>query len=385
MKWTKVMLPVAIFAVGYMGMKGIEATASDDIITDQVDTRPTVTVEKVEPINFTVQLTSYGEISPLESTNLAAQVAGEVESWNPNFIAGGVVKRGDVLFTIEKDSYEAALLQAEANLSSAQAQLIQEQAQAEVAAREAKTLPDSRVTDLYLRKPQVMSAKAAVKSAEAQLRIAQRDLDNTEVRAPYDALIVSRDIGQGDFVTTGKVAAVLNNIETAEITFPIAGFDRPFLPGDMTGKRAVVSIDGYSNSERQGIIHRDTGIVDQDTRMTHFIARIDDPYALHSDKPVMKFGSYATVTFDGRTLDEVYKVPQELITNNRLWTLNNEEKLVSQQISVVREDGGYFLIQGQFDSERVVMTLPEYPQNGMAVKVIEDKRDLTAQRPNTDS
>ncbi len=385
MKWTKVMLPVAIFAVGYMGMKGIEATASDDIITDQVDTRPTVTVEKVEPINFTVQLTSYGEISPLESTNLAAQIAGEVESWNPNFIAGGVVKRGDVLFTIEKDSYEAALLQAEANLSSAQAQLIQEQAQAEVAAREAKTLPDSRVTDLYLRKPQVMSAKAAVKSAEAQLRIAQRDLDNTEVRAPYDALIVSRDIGQGDFVTTGKVAAVLNNIETAEITFPIAGFDRPFLPGDMTGKRAVVSIDGYSNSERQGIIHRDTGIVDQDTRMTHFIARIDDPYALHSDKPVMKFGSYATVTFDGRTLDEVYKVPQELITNNRLWTLNNEEKLVSQQISVVREDGGYFLIQGQFDSERVVMTLPEYPQNGMAVKVIEDKRDLTAQRPNTDS
>ncbi|WP_218312721.1 efflux RND transporter periplasmic adaptor subunit [Alteromonas antoniana] len=385
MKWTKIVLPIAIFAVGYMAMKGIEATASDDVITDQVDTRPTVTVEKVEPINFTVQLTSYGEITPLESTNLAAQVAGEVESWNPNFIAGGVVKRGDLLFTIEKDSYEAALLQAEANLSSAQAQLIQEKAQAEVAAREAKTLPDSRVTDLYLRKPQVMSAQAAVKSAEAQLRIAKRDLQNTEVRAPYDALIVSRDVGKGDFVTTGKVAAVLNNIETAEITFPIAGFDRSFLPGDLAGKRAVISIDGYNNSERQGTIHRDTGIVDQDTRMMHFVARIDDPYALRSDKPVMKFGSYATVTFDGRTLDDVYKVPQELITNNRLWTLNNEEKLVSQQISVVREDGGYFLIQGQFDSERVVMTLPEYPQNGMAVKVIEDKRDLTAQRPNTDS
>lgn len=385
MRWTKIVLPIAIFAVGYMAMKGIEATASDDIITDQVDTRPTVTVEKVEPINFTVQLTSYGEITPLESTNLAAQVAGEVESWNPNFIAGGVVKRGDLLFTIEKDSYEAALLQAEANLSSAQAQLIQEKAQAEVAAREAKTLPDSRVTDLYLRKPQVMSAEAAVKSAEAQLRIAKRDLQNTEVRAPYDALIVSRDIGKGDFVTVGKVAAVLNNIETAEITFPIAGFDRSFLPGDLAGKRAVISIDGYNNSERQGTIHRDTGIVDQDTRMMHFVARIDDPYALRSDKPVMKFGSYATVTFDGRTLDDVYKVPQELITNNRLWTLNNEEKLVSQQISVVREDGGYFLIRGQFDSERVVMTLPEYPQNGMAVKVIEDKRDLTAQRPNTDS
>ena len=42
------------------------------------------------------------------------------------------------------DAYEAALLLAEANLASAQAQLIQEQAQADVAAKEAKTMPELR-------------------------------------------------------------------------------------------------------------------------------------------------------------------------------------------------------------------------------------------------
>ena len=136
-----------------------------------------------EPEQHTVSLSSYGELISLESTNLAAQVAGEVTSWNKSFVAGGIVKRGDVLFSIEKDAYEAALLQAEAAVYNARSLLIQEQAQADVAKREAENMPDSRVTDLYLRKPQVLSAQAALKSAEAQLRIAKRDLENCEVKA----------------------------------------------------------------------------------------------------------------------------------------------------------------------------------------------------------
>lgn len=380
MKWIKIALPIGILVAGYIAMKGVEATASDSAISEQVDTRPTVTIEHLTTENYTVSISSYGEVTPLESTNLAAQVTGEVESWNPNFVTGGLIKRGDVLFTIEKDSYEAALLQAEASLASAQAQLIQEQAQADVARQEARTLPDARVTDLYLRKPQVLSAQAAVKSAQAQLRIARRDLENCEVKAPYDALVISRSIGKGDFVSTGSIAAQLNSIETAEITFPVAGFDRPFLASDMLGKTAMVELEN-SNDKIEATIHRDIGTVDQATRMTHYVARIEDPYSLRSDKPVVKFGSYATLSFDGKTLDDVYRVPQELINRNKLWTLNNDNKLVSHQVTVLREEGGDFLIQGQFNNEKVVMSLPEYPQEGMAVKVIENTGGLVAQRP----
>ena len=380
MKWIKIALPIGILVAGYIAMKGVEATASDSAISEQVDTRPTVTIEHLTTENYTVNISSYGEVTPLESTNLAAQVTGEVESWNPNFVSGGLIKRGDVLFTIEKDSYEAALLQAEASLASAQAQLIQEQAQADVARREAKTLPDARITDLYLRKPQVLSAQAALKSAEAQLRIARRDLENCEVKAPYDALVISRSIGKGDYVSTGTIAAQLNSIETAEIIFPVAGFDRQFLAGDMLGKTAMVELDG-SNRKVEATINRDLGTVDEATRMTHYVARIDDPYGLRSNKPVVKFGSYATLSFEGKTLDDVYRVPQELINRNKLWTLNDKNELVPHQVTVIREEGSDFLIQGQFNNEKVVMSLPEYPQEGMAVKVIENTGGLVAQRP----
>lgn len=366
--------------LGIASMKMIVASAADEEIKEKVDTRPKVTVAAVHPVDFTVQINSYGEVTPLETTRLAAQVAGEVVDWHPNFIPGGLVKRGDVLFSIEKDSYEAKLLQAEASLNSAKAQLIQEQAQAEVAKQEAKTLPASRVTDLYLRKPQLLSAQAAVKSAEAQLRIAQRDLDNCEVVAPYDALVVSRNIGKGDFVNVGTVAAVLNNIETAEITFPIAGFDRPFIPGDIAGQIATVTLDNVMGTQRQATIMRDTGLIDQATRMTHFVARINDPYSLRTDAPVVKFGSYATISFDGRTLNDVYRLPQELITNNMLWTLNDQNQLQAKKVTVVRQDGSFFLIRGQFDANNVVQTLPEYPQEGMEVRIIDDSSNMVAQQ-----
>lgn len=351
-------------------MKGIEVSAADVEADAPIDTRPTVTVLSLTPETIAVTLSSYGEVSPLESTNLAAQVTGEVESWNPNFLAGGIVKRGDVLYTIEKDAYEAALLLAEANLSSAKAQLIQEEAQAEVARIEAKTMPDARVTDLYLRKPQVMSAQAEVKSAEAQLKIAARDLDNCEVRAPYDALIVSRDISKGDYVTQGMTTAVINNVESAEITFPVAGFDRQFIDNSIIGSTAILELDAPSKTQITATIHRDTGIIDSTTRMTHFVARIDDPYALNSEKTVVKFGSYGTVVFKGKSLENVYRIPQTLITNRKIWTLDEDSNLSAHPVEVIREDGTDFLIRGNFNAKSVVMSLPEYPQEGMPVKVI---------------
>ena len=158
------------FISSYLGMKGIEASASDNTITEEVDTRPTVTIEALSPEDVRVQLTSYGEITPLETTNLAAQVSGEVERWNPKFVSGGLVRRGETLFEIEADAYEAALLLAEANLASAQAQLIQEQAQADVAAKEAKTMPNAGLLTTFANLRD--ECASCSKSAEAQLKIA---------------------------------------------------------------------------------------------------------------------------------------------------------------------------------------------------------------------
>ncbi|OFI34393.1 efflux RND transporter periplasmic adaptor subunit [Alteromonas lipolytica] len=383
MKWIKRLSPVAILIVGIVVMKGVAALGDSEAQPESIDTRPSVQVTNLQPTSYSVTIEGFGELAPLESTSLSAQVSGEVTYWHPQFIAGGQVKSGTVLFSIEKDTYEAALLQAQANLAAAEAALIEEEALAEVAKQEAANLPKSRftVTDLYLRKPQILSAQAAVKAAQAQLKIAKRDLANCDVTAPYDALIVSRNIGKGDFVNTGTMVAQLFNIETAEVTFPVARFDQIFLPQNLTQIAAELTQVNRSDDAitRIGMLNRETGLVDADTRMTHLVARIDDPYGLKTDAPVLRFGSYVKVTFTGRTLENVYKLPQELITRRQLWILDDEDRLQSVPVEVLREEGSFFYFHADIDaSARIVMTLPEYPQNGMAVKVVDGTSGLVA-------
>lgn len=369
-KWKKRLVPFAVLAVGFGGMKAIEATGNNGGEEEPVDTRPTVSVENVAAENYQVVITSYGEVAPLEATALSAQVSGEVVQWHPNFVAGGMFKRGEVMFTIEKDSYEAALWQAEAEVSQAQAALIEERARAEVAKEEAKRLDKTKVTDLYLRKPQLLSAEANLKSAKARLKIAQRDLANCEVSAPYDALVVSRNIGVGQFVAQGSQIAVLNNIEFAEVTIPIAGFDTAFLPNDVAGLPAQVVSRGIQTVSREGVIARDLGLVDSATRMGQLVVRVPDPYGLSSDVPKLKFGSYAEINFVGKTLENVYKLPQDLVTNQTVWVVDEDQKLEPRTVAVLREEGEFFLINnGLSNRDSIVTTLPEYPQRGMEVKV----------------
>jgi RND family efflux transporter MFP subunit len=377
-KWFKGILPLVILAIGFGGMTAIKASGEENEDKEPVDTRPTVKIETAIAEDYQVRITSYGEVKPLESTMVSAQVSGEVLTWHPNFVPGGLVLRGDTLFTIELDTYEAAMLQAEADLSLAKANLIEEQARADVAEREAK---GSKVSDLYLRKPQMLSAQASVKSAQARIKIAQRDLDNCAIKAPYNALVISRDLGVGQYVNQGSQVGELYNIESAEISFPIAGFDKEFLPNDITQQTAIISTKGFNAITREGKVTRDLGIIDQSTRMSQLVVRIEDPYSLKSSLPPLKFGHYVEVGFAGKTLNQVYRLPQELVNNRIIWVLDGNQEMQPQRVEILREEGAYFLIsEGLQDQDKLVTTLPEYPQKGMKVKVAEPKKDLVVQK-----
>ncbi len=378
--WIKLAATLAVFALGILGMFGIAATGEEPGEKEKVDTRPYVKVENAEAMDYQVLINSFGEVTALEYTQLSAQVSGEVVSWNPRFVPGGLIKRGEVLFSIEKDAYEAALLQAEAELSLAKAQLIEERARAEVAKQEAKNLPSSQVSDLYLRKPQVLSAEAKVKSAEAGLKLAKRDLENCDVVAPYDALITARDIGLGQYINRGTTVGMISNIETAEIIFPIAGFDSAFLPASYENQEAIIVNKGSKPFTRIGYISRDLGVIDQATRMSQLVVRVEDPYGIKTGAPALKFGSYVEVNLSGQTLQNVYRLPQDLVTNRKVWVVDKDGRLQAKPVEVLREEGEFFLIgSGLSNDDKVVITVPEYPQKGMEVRTTK-KEDLVAQK-----
>lgn len=380
-KW---ILPFAILGVAGGGYFLVQKTAPEVETEKTLDTTPRVKTKILQAQTHQVQISSFGEVVPLERTALSTQVSGEVTSWHPNFVSGGVVKRGEVLFTIEKDDYQAAVLQAQAELAQAEATLIEERAKAKVAERQAKKIKDTQVSDLYLRIPQVLSAEARVKSAQAGLRRANRDLENTEVEAPYDALVVSRNIGVGQYITAGSQVAEINNIEHAEVMVPIAGFDAPFLPKDIVGVSAEIIAKGRIEAIREGQIVRDLGVVDSATRMVNMVIRIDDPYGLKSNLTPLPFGSYVEVQFNGRTVDNLFQVPQELVIDERVWVVDPEDKLIPKSVHVLREEqANFFIDSGIENGDELVLTVPEFPQIGMTVIRVNDEADVLAQQGET--
>jgi len=368
MKYT---LPVVVIILSVISFNIITASEQETIEYVQIDSRPIVNVEEALPTDHQVIIKSYGEVTPLESTLLSSEVSGKIIYWNPKFVAGGLVKNSEILFSIEKDNYEAGVIESEAKLLKAQATLAEELANAKVAEQEANRSPHLKHSDLYLRKPQLLSARADVKSAKALLRRARKELKNCDVKSPYAALVISKKIGLGQYVSAGDEVGVLNNIEFAEVLIPIAGFESNFLPEHLESHNAVVTRKGEQLNQRSATISRGIGLVDSETRMSSLAVLISDPYSLHSTLQPLKFGSYVEVRLKGKILKQVYRLPQRLINNSVVWVVDENNELVSKKVNVIKEDGEFFIIKnGLNQKDKVVVTLPDYPRENMEVKVL---------------
>jgi multidrug efflux pump subunit AcrA (membrane-fusion protein) len=104
--------------------------------------------------------------------------------------------------------------------------------------------------------------------------------------------------------------------------------------------------------------------------MGQLVVRIEDPYSLKTNAHKMPFGTYVEVEFIGQVLTNVFKLPQESVTNSTVWVVGDDKKLIPKKVDVIREEGAFFLIKsGLNEGDELVMTLPEYPQEGMAVRV----------------
>jgi len=374
----KTILPIIVIVLGFIIFQLITHFGKPESLPKVIDPRPVVSAQTIKPQRYQVKIQGFGSLEPLEQTSLAPQVSGEVVAWHPQLVEGGIVKRGDILFTLDKTTYEAAYMQAEANVASAEANLTEQKAMAQVARDEAASNPQKQYTDFFLRKPQLQSAEASVKSALASLKIAKRDLDNCKVYAPFDALVVSRDFGLGQYLVAASPVAILSNVERAKLIVPIPSSDAEFLPDQLNGAQATIRIPGSKQTAYAGQIRHAINSVDRATRMTQIFVEVVNPLSQTEAGRSLKFGDYLEVEFAGRLIENVVLLPQDLVNAEGVWLLGEDEKLTKAKVDVIRHEGDRFLIgSGLNESDLVVMTPPEYPSEGMQVRTVKDKDNVS--------
>ena len=141
-----------------------------------------------------------------ETVSVQAQVSGQIIK--RHFADGADVKTGDLLFTIDPRSYQAALDQAKGQLAQNRAQLNLDKINLQrVVDLQAKKVVSPQ--DLDTAKTNVSTDEAKIESSEATVAAAQVNLDYCSIKSPIDGRAGLRQVDAGNVVMAGSSSAVL--------------------------------------------------------------------------------------------------------------------------------------------------------------------------------
>ena len=256
----KVALPLAIIAVAVLGATFMMLTRPKIEPLPPRERAWPVAVVPAAPTDVRPVMRLFGIIVAGREVELRPLVAGRVAAVGANFVAGGVVRAGELLVAIEPFDYrsDAAEYQARINevranlteiaakLTSAGALLEQDREQLKLSRRDVarreklrgtpagsgKTLDDARLA-LSQREQQVIARRETIDRVAARaeqqeavierwtvaLGRARRDLERTRLKAPFDGFLVDIDAAVGKQLGVGDRVAWLIDADRLEARF----------------------------------------------------------------------------------------------------------------------------------------------------------------------
>lgn len=342
-----------------------------------------VDVVTAQKSNYPIVASANGTIEAETRGNLVAQIRGEVVSMADNFKTGGSFKAGDVLIQIDPRDYQAELSRAAATLSQADASYRQERANAKQARDDWERLGNTKpAPDLVLRKPQLAAAKAQLDSARAAQQTAQLNLSRTQITAPYSGRIIRRDAVLGQYLSVGTPIAEVFSTDGVEVRLPISqdeytqlGLDK-FDPQNNDREQFDVLLSSTIGGQEyrwEAEITRTDSTFDLNTRQIDVIAKVVDPFGRKDDKPSLKIGQFVNARIQGRTVEDVFVIPNKSIREGSYTYVVRDGRLAKQNVNILWQDDKNTLVsRGLSDNELVVTTSLNSTLAGALAKLPED-------------
>lgn len=257
-----------------------------------------------------------GRIAPVRVAEVRARVAGIVKK--RHFTEGATVKAGDLLFTIEPTTFEAALARAKGALARAQAQV----KQAESVVKRFEPLVKVEAVSRQEYDDAVaalLTAQAGQVSAQAEVKTAQLDLDYATVRAPISGRIGRSLTSEGSLVGQGKTTpmALIQQMDPiyADFSQPVnalirlreAVADGKLVAGDPAQPNVVVRVDGTRHTAKGHLLFSDV-TVDQSTGQVMLRAKLPNPQGM------LLPGMFVRVSAEQGTDEQAIFIPQRAVS-----------------------------------------------------------------------
>ena len=373
------LLPVAVLAVGIAITASLVASKPEPARTETVDRGLLATVE---PVRVTVErfdVDAQGVVVPAREVAVQPQVTGRVVAVHPDLVPGGVLAEGEVLLRIDPADYELSVATARTGLAEAEANLALEQGRRTVAEREWALFGDDlsdTETDpaLALREPQLKRAEAAVASARARLDRALLDLERTEIRVPFNALVRTEAVDPGQTVGLQSVVATLVGTDSFWVRASVQPFALERI--DVAGAEVDVTFDvGGNVVHRPGRVVRRLGDLDPAGQMARVLVEVDDPLNLAGSRETspLLLGSYVDLAIAGRERREVVRVPRTWLRDGDSVHVFNDGRLEIRPLDIVwRVADAVYVGAALQDGDRVVTSAIASPVAGMKLRTADE-------------
>ena len=344
-----------------------------------------VDVRAIELGSHTTTVSIMGTVKPQREVALKPRVSGEIIKVGENLIPGGRFNKGEELLAIDPSDYKLVVRQLASEVARVESDMQVELGRQRVAQKEYELLGES-VSEvekmLMLREPQLENNRALLEGTRARLEQAQLDLKRTSVRAPFNAVVMSREVNLGTRVTPSTTLATLVGSDSYWVEAPIPASQLQWISIGQEDKNSGSSVHIYDSvawgpsRSRSGQLVGLTAMVEENGRMAKLLAEIPDPLSLQptsSEQPKLLLGSYVRVEIAGKLLPKAAAIERDLIHNgDQLWIMDEEGRLDIRTVEIAFRGQDQVLVTGGVShGEKLITTNLPSPVQGMTLRLKE--------------
>lgn len=287
---------------------------------------------------------------------MKARVAGFLK--DRLFEEGAIVKKGQLLFTLEREPFEAKVAEAAANLAKAEA----DAKNADLNYKRALELRKSgniSQSSVDTREAENSVAKAAVLQAKAALNLAKLDLGYTDVKAPFTGKVGLANYSVGEYLPSNSVLATLVSNNPMYVLFSVS--ERELLIMQNAGVFGTSSELSVSLIMADGSAYRYGGKINF-TDVT--VGETTDTVKLRAEFPnpskQLVSGQFVSVLLEYDAPVEKILVPQAAVMSSAagkyVYTVDAQNKVANKPIVIGGEQGkDYIVNEGLEAGDRVMI------------------------------
>lgn len=323
-----------------------------------------------------------GQVKSMDAVVIKPKVSGSiVEKY---FKSGQPVTEGQALYKLDDRQYESEVLSARSNVDKALTNLNNsmidlgryQKLQASGAIAE-QTLTTQEAT--------VASNRSSYDDAEALLKKAQENLDDTVIRAPISGKLSVDDVAVGTYATAGNTALVsVGSINPIYVQFSISeneylNFRLGPAPEDGNGERPKPPTATLTLSNGQKYDESTTNYI-ADRELSESTGTLTIKAIFDNNDGVLLPGMFARVTVEGQPLKDAILVPQravqQVLNKSFVIVVGADNKSVSKMVTLGDQVGSYYVVKsGLTKDDNVVVEGLTNLKEGQELNVTETNAD----------